>query len=556
MYPKTPPHHQDIETAEFSAFARRHNVRMMKIILGIFLLLDSIHYFLLGAMPGGYLNGPLQWMIPVILLFGLMLGVWILWVNHGIAPFQEEVFILYTLGSRILLGTFIGFHVNITTVYVGLMLILSSLLFLGRRVLYPLLALQALLHAEVLGGWLEADSVFLLLITDVFAGSAFFLCQERYRVRLQAYFLNKSIIEKNIELTQAHHKITHTNQQLEAQQKELEQLSHMKDVVLAINHKLSEDVNLDTFLEYVLSRVREVIPHADLGCILLLENDDTLIMASSFGYNQEESHHFRLPLCESFAYRATGGDFNHTVIINDIQAMVRKDYVDLMDNQEHYIVQSSISGPIVKNNRLYGLINIDSKDTDVYTEHDIAIMEYLREQLGLALARRDLYREFVYLSKHDQLTGFLNRWFLREIETEQVPRWQRYGVDVLIAAMDLNDLKQVNDRLGHHEGDAYLRSYSAYMQQSFRTTDVLIRLGGDEFLGFFFRITEAELSNKLDDVNRKLSESMLQQRTPDLHLGFGYGITRFGEKSLSIHELMQDADEKMYRHKASMKTRS
>lgn len=669
---------QGIGNEEFTTFIRRHNARVMKIVLAIFLVLDVVFFLYLGAAPGGFLNEQFRWMIPVVLALVFLSGAWIVLNGKESTPAKEYVFIICILGSRLLYGSFIGFQTSITAVYVGLMLLLGTIFYFEKRIIHSLLFLQLILHVEALFGVLGTETFITLLITDVFAGTAVALSLERYRKRLQAHLMNRSVLDKNEELKKAYNEITLTNSRIDAQLKrtreaealmkgllentdaalvlldmggdlkyyndglrkicgygfeqidektlsqiideenlekieqsiigiaanrvsailpsidlrhldgslrkariklhyididsdgyilvnimditdemkqknQLEQLSRMKDVVLSINHRLSEDVNLDSFFDYILSRVREVMPHADLGCILLLDDEGILTMASSFGYNQQESHDFRLPLNESFAFRAAGGDYSRTVIINNIQSMLNADYVEIMENKEQLVVQSSISGPIIKDNRLYGLINIDSKDNDVYSENDITIMEYLREQLGLALSHREMFRQYAYLSKHDQLTGFLNRWYLEELEEDHAPRWRRYGTEVMLAAMDLNDLKQVNDRLGHHEGDTYIRFFSITVQEVFRSTDVLIRLGGDEFAGVFFQMAEAELAAKLDEVNRRLAGCDLQQRVPDLQLGFGYGIARFGEMDLSIEELFKIADTRMYIHKAAMK---
>ncbi len=672
------PPNQGMETAEFATFIHRHNIRIMKIVLAIFIVLDVVFFLYLGANPGGFLNEQFRWLIPTVLAGAFALGAWIILKGDESTSAKEYVFIILILGSRLFYGSYMGFQTSITAVYVGLMLLLGTLFYFERRIIHSLLFLQMVLHILALLGVLGNETFITLLITDVFAATTVALSLERYRKRLQAHLMNRSVLEKNEELKRAHKEITRSNLRIDAQLKrtreaealmkgllentdaalvlldmsgdlkyyndglrkisgygfeqideksisqiieeedlekfekaiigisankesailpcidfrhldgsfrkarikfhyidiesdgyilvnimditdemkqknQVEQLSKMKDVVLAINHRLSKDVNLDSFFDYILSRVREVIPHADLGCIMLLDEEGVLTMASSFGYNQEESHNFRLPLNESFLYHVTGGDYSQTVIINDIQSLLNADYVDIMDNKEHYVVQSSISGPIIKEGRLYGLINIDSRDNNVYTENDITIMEYLREQLGLALSHREMFRQYAYLSKHDQLTGFLNRWYLQEIEEEHAPRWRRYGTEVLIAAMDLNDLKQVNDRLGHYEGDTYIRFFSATIQKIFRATDVLIRLGGDEFVCVFFHMTEADLAAKLDEVNRLLAESDLQLRVPDLHLGFGYGIVRFGDMGFSIEELLKIADARMYVHKAAMK---
>lgn len=338
-------------------------------------------------------------------------------------------------------------------------------------------------------------------------------------------------------------------------QNRLLQLSRMKDVVLDINHKLSEEIRYESFFEYLLSRVGEVMPYADLGCILLFAEDDeeTLISAASFGYREEEIRQFRLKIKDSFFTRVTGGVYERAIIINGVHTMAQKGTAVVKSNEEHLIVQSSVSGPIMKDGQLFGFINIDSYRNNVYTEDDVEIMEYLRTQVGIALSRWEIVQKNAYLSKYDQLTGLLNRWYLNCLIDDSFENWKRCRDLVTFAVMDLNDLKRVNDQLGHHQGDAYITTFSSALKQAFRSSDHLFRLGGDEFAGIFFDITEEQLAEKLEKLNAVLSESEIQRDVAGLKLGFGFGIVKLEETCRGIHDLLKIADSRMYTHKAEMK---
>lgn len=669
---------RDCENSDFNLFITLHNHRVMKKILAICLAMDVIYYFLLNANAEGSTDPLYLWVIPCTVIIGLVILFWFFRSSESAGTFQEYTFLIYLLGSRVAFGNIIGFQFTNLSVYIGLMLVLSALFYFWKPLLHTLIFTQSALLFLALTGYIGPHSLLVFFITLVFAISSVALSWERYRLRLQTYLLNRSVIEKNGELQRANEQIStyyneskdqlnrltqaenilgvildssdsamvlmdtnheirysndglygiagyrfesldkmdiqrilgeeqfntvlqgvenaltskepsiisplffHSNEGLPcvvkarfdyividgnghvlinltditketAQQQQIQQAVAIKDVVLSINHHLYEEVDFIAFLEYALSRVREVIPHADLGCIMLMEADGSLRIVSSFGYNHTDIPSFLLPLNESFAYRVTGGNFVKTIIINDIPTLLHDDCVDILDNEQGYEVLSSLSGPIIINNQLYGLINIDSKDNNVYTENDVTIMEYLREQLGLAISRRDLYQQYSYLSKHDQMTGFMNRWYLREIEEEQLPRWERYQAIFIVATMDLNHLKQVNDKLGHHEGDAYIYLFSSTIKSLFRTTDIMIRLGGDEFAGIFFNISEEELTSKLDEANKIIENSPLQQIIPVVRLGFAYGVIKPQGHDIQLEELLKQADVKMYLHKAEMK---
>ncbi len=82
----------------------------------------------------------------------------------------------------------------------------------------------------------------------------------------------------------------------------------------------------------------------------------------------------------------------------------------------------------------------------------------------------------------DQLTGLLNRHALGEIGSREVDRSRRYAHPLAVAFIDLDNFKKLNDCEGHGSGDAALRATAAALQATSRSTDILARWGGDEFV--------------------------------------------------------------------------
>lgn len=117
-------------------------------------------------------------------------------------------------------------------------------------------------------------------------------------------------------------------------------------------------------------------------------------------------------------------------------------------------------------------------------------------------ARRAIERELQYVSTHDSLTGVYNRAFFQA----EVERLDGGREPTSVIMIDLDGLKGVNDRHGHGEGDLLLRRTATALRTSFRSEDIVARIGGDEFAVLLPGVNAHELRQAvrrlLDDVGR------------------------------------------------------
>ena len=89
--------------------------------------------------------------------------------------------------------------------------------------------------------------------------------------------------------------------------------------------------------------------------------------------------------------------------------------------------------------------------------------------------------ELRYLADHDSLTGLLDRRRFRAELDQYVSFTARYGGQGAVMIIDIDGLKEVNDRLGHHAGDNLIRRIADVLRERVRATDIVARLSGDEF---------------------------------------------------------------------------
>jgi diguanylate cyclase (GGDEF)-like protein len=330
------------------------------------------------------------------------------------------------------------------------------------------------------------------------------------------------------------------------------QLSKVKDTVIRLNNMLSQYQSLDDYFGDILRRLVGVIPYVQLGSVLLKGEDGYMTMKANVGYDKKRSEEFKLSMEESFFYRKCGSDYGKPVIINDLNNYSMEGVADIPDNIYGIRVASSLSCPIIIDGKFTGLLNLDSSDNNVFNHEDLEIMEFLTEQISLVLTSHKLLDQTIYLSKFDQLTGLYNRWYLNEFESVTIPHCVRYNESFCFVMMDINNLKMVNDFYGHSMGDAYIIEFAKLLRMNSRETDILIRIGGDEFVGVFFDIDRALLNNKIEDINEKLMENM-KVLGVECSCNAAFGMAAFPEESQIMDELMRLSDLRMYTKKVEMK---
>ena len=149
----------------------------------------------------------------------------------------------------------------------------------------------------------------------------------------------------------------------------------------------------------------------------------------------------------------------------------------------------------------------------------------------------------------DELTGVYNRRGFLTMAEQQMKTARRLEKGVLLLSADLDNLKTINDTFGHKEGDSALIHAANVLKESFRESDIVGRIGGDEFVVFQMGSTE--------DTSEKLTERL--QKNLDIHnaetgrkykLSISAGIVRCdSDCTYSLDELLTQADKLMYERK-------
>ncbi|WP_287370056.1 EAL domain-containing protein [Oceanithermus sp.] len=160
------------------------------------------------------------------------------------------------------------------------------------------------------------------------------------------------------------------------------------------------------------------------------------------------------------------------------------------------------------------------------------------ELIAAAIARLLSQERLRYLSFHDPLTGLLNRrGFVEHLRTA-LPLAERERWKLAVAMVDMDDFKRYNDRFGHLAGDRLLQQAARIMQEHLRASDVVARIGGDEFAILLQNTTIEGAGFALERIRAALLEIP--------HAGASIGVAFFPDDSQDPEELLQSADLALY----------
>ena len=172
----------------------------------------------------------------------------------------------------------------------------------------------------------------------------------------------------------------------------------------------------------------------------------------------------------------------------------------------------------------------------------------LVRSLRYAIERNRTFAEMQRLSMIDELTGLLNRRGFLNAGERHVGIARRAQRNLLLFFADLDDLKTVNDRYGHLEGDQALRNTAKMLTSTFRCSDVIARYGGDEF-AILAIDADGDAIGMADRLKDNL-KSFNQKNLNPYPLSISIGTARFEPHSnLSIEELLGAADRELYKRK-------
>jgi len=230
------------------------------------------------------------------------------------------------------------------------------------------------------------------------------------------------------------------------------------------------------------------------------------------------------------------------ILVDDSLNEFRNELIALVNEKEFFeceILQKKISGELIHG---WLRLSLPKEYKKNWKRVFISIMDITDRKLTEQKMR--------YLSFHDQLTGLYNRAYFEE-ELSRLNTSRQYPISII--ACDLDGLKQINDNLGHSEGDKAIKAVAKILGgDTFRNEDVVARTGGDEFVIILPSVDLNDNPLVLERIENGIETHNASNNDDGLYrpisLSYGYAVAN---QDQSLEKTLIQADRAMYVHKSS-----
>lgn len=201
--------------------------------------------------------------------------------------------------------------------------------------------------------------------------------------------------------------------------------------------------------------------------------------------------------------------------------------------------------PLIQNKAPFGDLMVFST-REIPTETELKFLQLFARQIEIAITITGLFKEIKKQAITDPLTGLYNRRYFEESITKEAERSMRLSQPFTLISLDLDYLKPINDKYGHASGDLAIKTIAKILKENARSIDTASRFGGEEFTLLLPGIDSAggiiaaeriraAIENEQIDTIGKITASI--------------GVATFMEQTENIEELIELADQAMYKAK-------
>jgi diguanylate cyclase (GGDEF)-like protein/PAS domain S-box-containing protein len=287
-------------------------------------------------------------------------------------------------------------------------------------------------------------------------------------------------------------------------------------------------------LKYADARYKAIIDQANDGIVIVDAKTQTLLYANPafsnrLGYTAAEAQ--ALNLRDVFADGAATPE--------SVLTRLRNANSQMAINMQ----QRCKNGTLIDIEVRCNVLDVEGRDVVAYVTHDVSLRRKAEQQLIENQSRLDR------MAHHDQLTGLPNRHYLTSFLPDAIAEAQAASTKLGVVFLDLDRFKHINDTRGHETGDKLLQEVATRLKTVVRESDVVIRMGGDEFVVVFRNVKSYDEVTQgagriIEALNRPI---IIDEHT--LQTTGSVGVSLFPRDGSNMVELLKHSDTAMYQAK-------
>jgi diguanylate cyclase (GGDEF)-like protein len=205
--------------------------------------------------------------------------------------------------------------------------------------------------------------------------------------------------------------------------------------------------------------------------------------------------------------------------------------------------------PLMHHGRVLGTLILGARRRHAFGDTVRPTLEVLASHLAVSLSNARMVHKLETMATTDGLTGLLNKRAMLEAASQKVAAAQRFGRKLSVLVTDIDFFKKVNDTYGHDVGDLVIKGLGEILKRTKRTTDVVARFGGEEFVILCEQTDEAGALQLGERIREELKRTVFHTPTGPLTVTCSVGAATFPVAGETWDDLFKAADEALYASK-------
>ena len=307
-------------------------------------------------------------------------------------------------------------------------------------------------------------------------------------------------------------------------------------LLFELSHDLGASLSLDDTLSMFSVRLKRLVSYDAMA--VYLRSGEVLTAEYVSGDNFRLFSSLRIPLGEGLSGWVAQ---NNKPIVNG-NPSVEPGYLN--DPTKFSSLRSALAVPLRGDADVVAVLALYRTAQDAFSQPDLRVVLSASSKLGLTIDNALKFKQAEDSATADVLTGLPNtRSLYRHLETE-LSRCRRSNSTLTVLVFDLDGFKQVNDRLGHLEGDRVLKMFAEQLQGACRDYDLVARIGGDEFVVVLPGLT-AEAASERSELVDRVARSVGRQIFKEDLLSASIGAAFYPSDGTNAEQLLTEADRRM-----------
>ncbi len=301
---------------------------------------------------------------------------------------------------------------------------------------------------------------------------------------------------------------------------------------------ITETLETKDAVTRILEQLNEVIPY-DSASVQLLEGDKLEIVGGRGWENSDD--------VIGISFTVPGDNPNSVVLESGRSYNLPEAWkvYEQFNYPPHDHIRSWLGVPLTIQNKIIGLLAIDSTEANHFTEEDANLASTFADQVAVVLENARIFKETQGQAITDSLTGIYNRRGLFQIGEFEFLRARRIERAFCALMLDIDRFKRINDHYGHATGDQALRGLADRCRNSSRAVDLICRYGGEEFV-ILLPETHIEAAKLVAERLRlSIMENPMTTDSGPLRITVSIGIAE-ANGSDTLKSLIERADEALY----------